>query len=38
MKKHIDTAQIVGSNIDFLTKETVAHRFLTQNLFRFQKQ
>ena len=38
MQEHIDTAQIVGSNINFLSVETIADGILTENFLSFQEQ
>jgi hypothetical protein len=38
MEKHIDSAQVVGGNIDFLPVKSVPHGISAQHLFRFQQQ
>ena len=38
MQEHIDTAQVVSSDIDFLSVKSVSNRILAKNLLRFQKQ
>ncbi len=38
MQKHIDTAKVVGRDIDFLPIKAVSDGISAQNLFRFQKQ
>ena len=38
VQEHIDTAQVVSSDIDFLTVETLANSILTENTLCFQKQ
>lgn len=38
MEKHIDTAQIVSSNIDFLSVEAIADGISAQYFFCFQKK
>ena len=38
MQEHIDAAQVVGRDVDFLTVEAVADCILAEHLFRFQQQ
>ena len=38
MQEHIDTAQVVRCNVDFLPKEAIAHGIPSQHLFCLQQQ
>ena len=38
VQEHIDTAQVVGRQVDFLTEEALTHILLAQNLSRLQQQ
>ena len=38
VEEHIDSAQVVGGDIDFLPIEAVAHPLMPQHLHRFQQQ
>ena len=38
VQKHVDAAQIVGGQIDFLTEKALPHIILAQHLGKFQQQ
>ena len=38
VQEHIDTAQVVGRQVDFLTEEALTHILFAQNLGRLQQQ
>ena len=38
MQEHIDAAEVVGCDVDFLTEEAVAHSVPAKNFFCLQKQ
>lgn len=38
VQEHVDTAQVIGRNVNFLSIKAVAHRAMPQHLYCFEQQ